>query len=205
MTPEQLKSLWSHREVLAEIERLEGVNTKLEAENGRLTKELAEVTKAHAERITTVINLEAENEKLKLESLLQPHPYPVVPSITTDSTQPIQSERENRLEAENERLVKELAEARKEVTCGCGDIRPKSEMCHLCGNCQMGCCFCITAKEADALNQKVATIANENTRLRQTLTLIEIIDEEGCLPEAFAHAQELAEAALRPEREHEAD
>lgn len=27
-------------------------------------------------------------------------------------------------------------------TCGCGDIRPEGEFCHICGKCQMGCCMC---------------------------------------------------------------
>lgn len=28
------------------------------------------------------------------------------------------------------------------VECGCGDIRYRGDMCHLCDHCQTGCCMC---------------------------------------------------------------
>ena len=32
-------------------------------------------------------------------------------------------------------------------TCGCGDIRPKSEFCGTCGKCALGCCMCVCVTE----------------------------------------------------------
>ena len=47
-------------------------------------------------------------------------------------------------EINHHRIVNELTAA---AECGCGDLIPKSEFCHLCGKCQMGCCFCVSKKE----------------------------------------------------------
>ena len=40
-------------------------------------------------------------------------------------------------------LVAELKRLRRSVECGCGDVRLVSDMCHICGKCQMGCCVCV--------------------------------------------------------------
>lgn len=43
---------------------------------------------------------------------------------------------------ELEAILKQREAHDKMTTCGCGDIRPAAEFCHICGKCQMGCCMC---------------------------------------------------------------
>ena len=48
---------------------------------------------------------------------------------------------------ELESLLKQREAHDKMTECGCGDIRPAAEFCHICGKCQMGCCMCAALLE----------------------------------------------------------
>ncbi len=57
-----------------------------------------------------------------------------------------------------------LAQLGEPVTCGCGDIRWRGDMCHICGKCQMGCCMCADELERRRAHKCSARIGEEYTR-----------------------------------------
>lgn len=63
-----------------------------------------------------------------------------------------------------------IDELRKPKECGCGDIRPFYEFCHICGKCQTGCCMCVSRAE-------FAELALKNARLTAALKAFGWSDE----------------------------
>ena len=121
-------------------------------------------------------------------------------------------------EINHHRIVNELTAA---AECGCGDLIPKSEFCHLCGKCQMGCCFCVSKKEhgeleaeRDALQSRLdeanAWIGEQSNTpsgaiiARLEKQLVELIAERDALQTELAEECARAESnysSLEPRKE----
>ena len=78
---------------------------------------------------------------------------------------------------ELEAIVKAREAHDKLTECGCGDIRPAAEFCHICGKCQMGCCMC--GERIDSLTQQLADNAALLEEARKTIEALSVAAKWG--------------------------
>jgi hypothetical protein len=82
-----------------------------------------------------------------------------------------------------EAVEAELAKTTVLKICGCGDGRPIVEFCHLCGNCQIGCCDCISTAHYHRMEIELAKARETALELLEALQNIK--DKEGKVCEEF--------------------
>jgi hypothetical protein len=84
----------------------------------------------------------------------------------------------------------------QEVTCGCGDISMRGDMCHICGRCQIGCCDCVDRKEFEDLQSISEVVVAELATSNEALKVAEEALTDIADTDSYKDQTETAEKAL---------